>query len=295
MTAASKIVLARVAVAASAALTFVFFAFVVGPGLKKEWDEPKSSPGAPETTTGTNGWLDPAEAPAQKGRDIPPVDPATVMTPRPALLARGKDVYRQNCMSCHGERGAGDGPAASTLNPRPRNFTGRSGWTNGFSIAEIWKTIASGVPGTGMAAFEYLVPADRMAVLHYVRSLGDFDHGTDDPAALANLAAQFRSAGGRVPNHIPVSAAIARLAKEDPTMQPLDAQRAPILAAAVSDPARAARTFAGMADAGRIEIVAPALAAGAPANGFSPAIAKLGPDEWAALYDALARFDGRRR
>jgi mono/diheme cytochrome c family protein len=241
MTAGTKIVFARVAVAASAALTFVFFAFVVGPGLKKEWDEPRLSPGTPETATGTNGWLDPAEAPPQKGRNIPPVDPATVMTPRPALLARGKDIYRQNCMSCHGEAGAGDGPAASTLTPKPRNFTGRSGWTNGFRIADVWKTLASGVAGTGMAAFDYLVPADRMAVLHYVRSLGDFDHGADDPAALANLAAQFRSAGGRVPNHIPVSAAIAKLAKEEPARAPLDLQNTPALALAVSDPARARR------------------------------------------------------
>src|SRR2546422_4398996 len=36
----------------------------------------------------------------------------------------GKNVYVKWCAGCHGETGAGDGPAASTMLPRPRNFTG---------------------------------------------------------------------------------------------------------------------------------------------------------------------------
>lgn len=39
----------------------------------------------------------------------------------PAYLAA--NVYRNRCASCHGATGAGDGPAAAGLNPRPRNFT----------------------------------------------------------------------------------------------------------------------------------------------------------------------------
>lgn len=36
----------------------------------------------------------------------------------------GKAKYTENmrCSSCHGETGAGDGPAAVALNPKPRNF-----------------------------------------------------------------------------------------------------------------------------------------------------------------------------
>src|SRR2546427_12994931 len=36
----------------------------------------------------------------------------------------GKNVYVKWCAGCHGETGAGHGPAASTMLPRPRNFTG---------------------------------------------------------------------------------------------------------------------------------------------------------------------------
>src|SRR3989338_11069433 len=35
----------------------------------------------------------------------------------------GKKVYEKKCAWCHGWTGAGDGPAADFLNPRPRDFT----------------------------------------------------------------------------------------------------------------------------------------------------------------------------
>ncbi len=36
---------------------------------------------------------------------------------------RGKEIYDKRCWWCHGEEGAGDGPAAEFLNPPPRDFT----------------------------------------------------------------------------------------------------------------------------------------------------------------------------
>lgn len=36
---------------------------------------------------------------------------------------KGKEIYDKRCLWCHGEKGAGDGPAAETLNPPPRDFT----------------------------------------------------------------------------------------------------------------------------------------------------------------------------
>jgi mono/diheme cytochrome c family protein len=277
--------LGGVAVAASAALTFLFFAFIVGPGLKREWDEPRSAPGIPEATKGMTGWLDPAEAPALKGRVLPPIDPDTIMIPRPELLSRATDLFRQNCASCHGDRGLGDGPAGATLTARPRNFTKKDGWKNGYRIADLFKTVTSGLAGTGMAAFDYILPADRMALVHYVRSLGEFDHGPEDPAAFAGLSAEFRSVGGRLPNRIPVSLAIAKLEKEAPPVRPIDTSKG-ILARVVWDKERAARTFAGLGDRWNVERVGNAIAAGAPGNGFRVEVAKLSPGEWAVL-DAM--------
>src|SRR5437773_11859503 len=37
---------------------------------------------------------------------------------------RGKAVYVKWCAGCHGDGGAGDGPSAAHMLPRPRNFTG---------------------------------------------------------------------------------------------------------------------------------------------------------------------------
>src|SRR2546422_6916530 len=37
---------------------------------------------------------------------------------------KGKVVYEKWCAGCHGDTGAGDGPAAAYMLPRPRNFTG---------------------------------------------------------------------------------------------------------------------------------------------------------------------------
>ena len=63
------------------------------------------------------------EIPLQAPRDIAPVDLASVAQPSAALLARGKDLFGSNCSSCHGAAGAGDGPSAATMTPKPRNCT----------------------------------------------------------------------------------------------------------------------------------------------------------------------------
>jgi len=37
-------------------------------------------------------------------------------------FAKGRDFYMQNCFTCHGVTGAGDGPRAYFINPMPRDF-----------------------------------------------------------------------------------------------------------------------------------------------------------------------------
>jgi len=39
---------------------------------------------------------------------------------------KGKALYAQQCVSCHGASGKGDGPAAVALNPKPRNLTDKT-------------------------------------------------------------------------------------------------------------------------------------------------------------------------
>src|SRR5829696_8830120 len=49
-----------------------------------------------------------------------PVAPKPAVTPE--LLARGKQLYAQNCEACHGAKGNGKGDAAAFLAPKPRDF-----------------------------------------------------------------------------------------------------------------------------------------------------------------------------
>ncbi len=45
---------------------------------------------------------------------------------------RGKALYTQHCVSCHGTTGAGDGPAATALKVRPADLTQIAQKYNGF-------------------------------------------------------------------------------------------------------------------------------------------------------------------
>ena len=268
----------KFAVGSGVAITFVLFGLIVLPALLRERQAPPRSP-SDQPAAASVGWLDEAEAPPSKGRYLPPVDPKTVMTPNPTLLAHGKKLFQQNCVSCHGETGHGDGPASGTLNPKPRNFTQPTGWKNGYHITDIFKTVSTGIKGTGMASFANLRPADRMALVHYVRSLGSFDHGAEDPKALAALANQFRTKAFHIPNKIPVSMATQKLLAEEPAPPKLTfptgedkRHGVELLRSAIVDPVRAART---LADATKRDPAAFArsLAADVPENGFSTRMA----------------------
>ncbi len=264
------------------------FAFLIIPGTRNA-NAPIAVP-AVNPPQGQTGWLDVTEYPPEAGYTVPPVDPKTVMTPTPALLARGKVLFEQNCVACHGPEGHGDGPAAKGLNPPPRNFSQPTGWINGYQIEGIWKTLQEGVKGSAMVEYDYLSTKDRMALVHYVQSLGDFSHGPEDPAKLAALAKLFASAGQVVPPKIPVSMAMAKLEEEYVAPAPLwNLAGAPALARrSILDPARAARTLAGLSGWRTDErSMARELVRGAPANGFSPAVATYTPEQWRDLHSQL--------
>lgn len=88
----------------------------------------------------------------------------------PASIAGGQQVYRENCLPCHGESGRGDGPAGLTLNPRPANL-----WEHMLpgehTDGELFGWISEGIPGSAMPAFEKnLTEEERWHVINYIRS-----------------------------------------------------------------------------------------------------------------------------
>jgi mono/diheme cytochrome c family protein len=105
--------------------------------------------------------------------DVPAEPPLT-----PELLAKGKDVFAQNCASCHGDSGAGDGTCAQFLIPHPRDFTKgvfRFKTTPAGELPtdqDLFRTVSLGLHATGMPPWRYLLTdEDRWAAVQYLKTL----------------------------------------------------------------------------------------------------------------------------
>lgn len=90
-------------------------------------------------------------------------------------LEGGYALYRTHCLHCHGVSGAGDGPTAPFLYPRPRDYRmGKFKFTSTPTGAkptreDLRKTIRYGLHGTSMPAFEPLMTdVESEQVLDYV-------------------------------------------------------------------------------------------------------------------------------
>lgn len=285
--AALAVVLAGLSVAA-------LFAILVVPGMRSA--AKPATEAAVRPVAGNSGWLDPTEFPPARGRVIPPVDPDSLMEPTPELRARGEELYAAQCVTCHGPRGEGDGPAAGTMNPRPRNLAGSEGWVHGRHLPGLFRTLEEGIPKTSMTPYDFLSRKDRMALAHHVLALGGAPAEPADPAAVEALVGALASAGERVPNRIPVSLAMARLEAEFGAAEggnpPIDlsAPGGELLGRVVADPSRASLVLARSdrwreSEADLAEFLLP----GIPGNGFAPRLATLTTEEWERLHRELLR------
>jgi mono/diheme cytochrome c family protein len=89
----------------------------------------------------------------------------------PELVEKGKALYANNCLACHGAKGAGDGPTGQYLNPKPRDLTSPAPFKNGNKPEEIFKTLTTGIPGSTMVPFGQLPEESRWALTYYVLEL----------------------------------------------------------------------------------------------------------------------------
>ena len=95
---------------------------------------------------------------------------------RPDLVDRGRVVYRHRCAGCHGADGDGNGPAATFLSPRPRDFTAavfkfRSTPSGSLPTdGDLYRTITRGVRWTAMPTWHELPDKDRLAVLAFIKT-----------------------------------------------------------------------------------------------------------------------------
>src|SRR5690348_4945373 len=61
------------------------------------------------------------------------------------------DIFKDRCVTCHGEQGHGDGPGASNLMPKPMDFH-NSNWQVSVSDADIAKAIIHGGVAVGLSS-----------------------------------------------------------------------------------------------------------------------------------------------
>ncbi len=89
-----------------------------------------------------------------------------------ATLRRGAAVFQQNCASCHGLQGRGDGPAGVELVPPPANLAWLAHTPMSRSDPYMYWTIAEGgkALGSNMPAFTGTLPKnDIWSVIAYIR------------------------------------------------------------------------------------------------------------------------------
>lgn len=83
-------------------------------------------------------------------------------------IKAGEALYRFNCATCHGDSGAGNGPRAYFIFPRPRNFLSDAS-RSAFNRPAIYRAVHDGVPRREMPAWRYVLNAQEMAnVSEYV-------------------------------------------------------------------------------------------------------------------------------
>ncbi|MCD5974509.1 FTR1 family protein [Pseudomonas quasicaspiana] len=95
------------------------------------------------------------------------VSQAPVITPDPT---RGAPLYAQHCSVCHGDAGAGDGPAGIGLEPPPSNLRD-SARLDRLSLYDLYNAVGLGIAGTDMPAFaDQLDDRQRWDIATYIAS-----------------------------------------------------------------------------------------------------------------------------
>jgi mono/diheme cytochrome c family protein len=94
-----------------------------------------------------------------------------------STLAHGSEIYRHQCLHCHGLTGDGRGPTAPWVNPHPRDYRQGIFKFTSSSQAEgvrkprrddLLRTLREGIDGTSMPSFRLLPDDDLDALASYV-------------------------------------------------------------------------------------------------------------------------------
>ena len=70
------------------------------------------------------------------------------LPPEAASAEDGETLYKTYCLTCHGEKGKGDGPASAALDPKPADFSDAKFWAT-HDDAAVKKVIKEGGAAVG--------------------------------------------------------------------------------------------------------------------------------------------------
>lgn len=87
----------------------------------------------------------------------------------PNGLKQAAQIFQENCVPCHGKTGVGDGPAASSLTPKPANFTDAKLMSKATDGELFWKM--SNGRGPMPAWKDQLSDTQRWQLVNYLRTL----------------------------------------------------------------------------------------------------------------------------
>lgn len=130
------------------------------PDLERSWKELLED--TPVEERGSEGFVESAEA--------------MFVTWYPSLRDSA-ELYRQQCLHCHGPEGGGNGPTADFLNPRPRDYRlGKFKFTPLKDKAvprrqDIYRILDEGATGTAMPSFRRFSDPQLHGLVDYVRLL----------------------------------------------------------------------------------------------------------------------------
>jgi mono/diheme cytochrome c family protein len=95
------------------------------------------------------------QPPTSESSGVSTAAAATATTPKKSATTDAADAarsyFKQKCVVCHGDHGAGDGPGAAALNPKPRAFAAAD-WQASVTDEQIGKAIVLGGPAVGKDA-----------------------------------------------------------------------------------------------------------------------------------------------
>jgi mono/diheme cytochrome c family protein len=118
---------------------------------------------APATTGDEDSDFTSAARPSSSPETAPSLSLATDGQRRLKQVERGAELFKQNCVGCHGATGRGDGVVAQVLLRKPKNLAATR-----FTVNFLSQVLWNGKRGTAMPSWRGLAQPDLEALSAYI-------------------------------------------------------------------------------------------------------------------------------